>query len=74
MVPVGLALQDLGDQVGSRFTFEQWAAAQALEQQAPEGPNIGALVHRLAARLLGTHVGGGSENHSGLGRGVGQCR
>ena len=38
------------------------ASGEHLEQHAAKRPDVGALVDRLAARLLRTHVGGGAEN------------
>ena len=38
-----------------------------LPEDDAEGPDVGALVDRLAARLLGAHVGRGAEDHPGLG-------
>ena len=38
-----------------------------LVEHAAERPDVGALVHRLAARLLRAHVRGRAENHPGLG-------
>ncbi len=43
------------------------APVEHLEQHAAEGPDVGALVDRLASRLLGGHVGGGAENRAGHG-------
>ncbi len=40
-------------------------AGQHLEQHAPEGPDVGTLVDRFAARLLGRHVRGGAQNARG---------
>ena len=40
------------------------AAGQHLVQHAPEGPDVGALVHRQAARLLGTHVRGRADDRA----------
>ena len=37
-----------------------------LVEHAAERPDVGALVHRLAARLLRAHVGGRAEDHPGL--------
>ena len=39
-----------------------------LEQHAAVGPDVGALVYRLAPRLLGTHVTHGPQDHSELRR------
>ena len=41
-------------------------AGQHLVEHAAERPDVRALVDRLAARLLGTHVGGRAEDHAGL--------
>ena len=43
---------------------ERAAARQHLVQHAAEGPDVGALVHRLAARLLRRHVRRGAEDHA----------
>ena len=63
--PVGLALEDARDQVRHGLALERRAAREALEQHAAERPDVGAPVDRLAARLLGAHVGGGAEDHPG---------
>ena len=47
---------------------------QHLEEHDAEGPDVGALVDRLAARLLGRHVGRGAEDQAGRGAGVGERR
>jgi len=69
-VPVGLALQDLGDQVRDRLALEGPAPGQALVEDAAERPDVGALVHHASPGLLGAHVGRGAQDHSGLGRRV----
>ena len=52
--------------------FEASTAGEHLEEDAAECPDVCARVHRLAARLLRAHVGGGAQDHSGLGhRGCG---
>ena len=50
--------------IGHVVTCERTLAGQHFEQHAAERPDVGALVDRLAARLLGTHVGGGAEDHA----------
>ena len=41
-------------------------AGQHLVEHAAEGPDVGALVHGLAARLFRAHVGGRAEDHARL--------
>ena len=41
------------------------AAREHLVKHAAERPDVGALVDRSAARLLGAHVGRGAEDHAG---------
>ena len=43
---------------------ERSRARQHLEQHAAERPDVRALVHRLAARLLGAHVRRRAEDHA----------
>ena len=61
--PVGLALDHLGERVGDAVAGEDAPAGQHLVEHAAEGPDVGALVHRPAARLLGAHVGRGAQDH-----------
>ena len=43
----------------------EWPAArQHFVEHDAEGPDVGAFVHGLAARLLRSHVGGGAEDHA----------
>ena len=53
---------------------EERPAGEHLVEQDAEGPDVGALVDRLAARLLRAHVGGGAEDEPGRGPGVGEGR
>ena len=62
-----LALQDGREHVADRLALEEPAAGQHLEEHDAEGPDVGALVDRRAARLLGRHVGGGAEDEPGGG-------
>jgi hypothetical protein len=50
------------DRVGHRLARKRSASRQHLVQHASERPDVGALVDRLAARLLRAHVGEGAEN------------
>ena len=59
-----LALEDRGQGVGDRLARERPPAREHLEEHAAEGPDVGPLVHRLAAGLLGAHVGGGAQDPS----------
>ena len=51
--------------------LEQPLAGEHFVEHHAEGPDVGAFVYRLAFGLLGRHVGGGAEDHAGLGRGSG---
>ena len=42
--------------------------ATALVEHAAERPDVGPAIHRLAARLLGAHVGRRAEDRAGVGR------
>ena len=66
-VQIRLFLDHRRQSLARVFALEQALSGQQLVEDHSERPNVGALVHRFAARLLGTHVPGGSQNHSGLG-------
>ncbi len=70
--PVDLALQDGGQGVRDRLAAEGAAAAEHLVEDAAEGPDVGAAIGALAARLLGAHVGGGAEEDAGAGALLGE--
>ena len=67
LVELGLLVDDGPEHVGDRLPVEGLAAPQHLEEHAPEGPDVGAPVHRLAPGLLGRHVPGRPQEHPGLG-------
>src|SRR5262245_14516566 len=64
-VPVRIALQDLGEDIGGGVAVERAPSGEALVEHASERPDVGALVDRAAARLLGTHVRDGAEDDPG---------
>ena len=72
--PIRLRLQHGRERVAHRLAFEEPAAGQHLEQQDAEGPDVRALVHGAAARLLGRHVGGRAEDQPRGGAGVRERR
>ncbi len=65
--PVDLALEHAGEGVGDRGPGEERAAGEHLVQHHTEGPDVGPLVDRGAACLLGSHVRRGTQDHSELG-------
>jgi len=62
--PHGLSLDDSGNRVRQRAAGERGSAGKHLVEQATERPDVGALVDKAAARLLGAHVGGGAKQYS----------
>jgi hypothetical protein len=60
--PVWLGFENGRDRVRRGFAGERRLPGQHFEQHAPEGPDVGSLVHRLPPGLLGAHIGGGSED------------
>ena len=64
---VGLALDDGGKGVDHAVATKGGAAGEHLVEDAAKGPEVRALIDGLAAGLLGTHVGGGAEDHSDFG-------
>ena len=69
---VRLQCQDSCQGVGDRTAGKGPCAGQHLVEQTAEAPDIGTLVGRLAACLLGGHVGRGAEHHARNGAGAGQ--
>ena len=72
--PVGLPREHGRQHVGDRLAAEQPLAREHLVEKGAEGPDVRALVDRLAAGLLGRHVGRGAEDEAGGGAGVGEGR
>jgi len=69
-VEIGLAADDRGERIGDRLAAaEEHGAGEHLVEDDAEGPDIGAAIDGLAARLLRRHVGRGAENHARLGHG-----
>ena len=62
---VGLAGQHRREHVAHRLAVEEPAADEQLVEHDAEGPDVGATIRRLAARLLRRHVGGGAEDEAG---------
>ena len=46
-------------------SYRRWPVEHFVENHA-EGPDVGTLIDRLTAGLLGRHVGGGAEDDAGL--------
>ena len=63
-LPIRLASEHGSKDVGHAFALEETRAAQHLVEHDAERPDVGALVDRLAPRLLRCHVGGGAEDHA----------
>ncbi len=70
-LPRGGALQDAGDRVRDGLALKDSVTGERFVETAPERPDVGALVDRFAACLLGAHVGDGPEDDTGGGGGVG---
>ena len=65
--PVGVASKRGGDRVRVGRPAECAPSRQHLEEDAPERPEVGALVGRKPARLLGAEIAGRSEDRAGAG-------
>ena len=61
-MPRGLALEDGNDRIRECGCEERGRSRERLVQTTPEGPDVGALIHSLASRLLRAHVGRRAEN------------
>jgi hypothetical protein len=62
--PVGVRFEHLSEDVGDALAAEGGRAGDHLVEYAAERPDIGLLVDRSPARLLGAHVGRGAKQHS----------
>ncbi len=60
--PIGFTLEDARKRIGDRVACKRALSRQHLEHHAPERPDIRALVHLQAARLLRAHVGRRAED------------
>ena len=65
-LPLGFQADDRAKYFGHVLAIERAVPRQHLEEHRAERPDVGALVHDLAARLLRRHVRGGAEDHPGL--------
>ena len=65
-IPPRLGSENRGDHVRRGLPAENALAGQELVEDAAERPDVGSLVHRLAARLLGAHELRGAEDDAGL--------
>ena len=65
-LPLRLQLHDRRQRVREILARKGPLAGEHLEEHYPERPDDGALIDRLATRLLRTHVGRGAEDHPGL--------
>ena len=74
--PLWLPLQHTRQHLRHVVTTEGPLTGQHLEEHRAEGPDVGALVHRLPARLLRRHVGCRAQDHPDAGhhRGRGDGR
>ena len=73
-LPVRLGLEHGGEHLRHVVAVERAGAGQHLVEDDAEGPDVGAPVDRLAARLLGRHVGGGADNRPHLRCALGEGR
>ena len=65
--PVGIALEDCGDGVGSVSPSNAIFPVSISYSTQPNAQTSRAFVHRLSARLLGTHVAGRADHEPGSG-------
>ena len=61
--PVGIALENARQRLGQVGACKGAASGEHLVEHAAEGPDVCPLVYGSSARLLGSHVGRGAEEH-----------
>ncbi len=64
LAPVGLCTEHVGKNVGDRLAAEERQPGKHFVKHDAERPNVGALIRRLAARLLRAHVTGRAEDEA----------
>ena len=72
-VPIGIAGDDGGEDIGQRRTRERLTPGQHLVEHAAEGPDVGAAIDGLTSGLLGRHVGSRSEQNTRLCAATAEC-
>ncbi len=65
----GVLSEDHGHQLYRRFAPERARARNQLVKDQPETEDIGAMIDRPPAHLLGRHIGDGAHHEAGLGGG-----
>lgn len=71
-VPIGFGLDHRREDVRCGFAAEGQLAGEHFVEHTAKRPNIGALIDGFALGLLGRHVGGGAQDHAGLGGHAGE--
>ena len=71
---IGLGLEHVGEDVRHGLAAEERQPREHLVEHDAEGPDVGALVGGLPARLLRAHVPGCAEHQSALRHRDAQCR
>ncbi len=63
--PIRVRLEHRRQRVRYRVAAEQVPAREQFVEHHAEAPDVGALIHRVAARLFGGHVGRRAQDHPG---------
>jgi hypothetical protein len=66
--PVGIGLHDRGEDIGDRLPVERLLPRERLVEDAPEGPDVRALVEAFSSCLLRAHVRCRSQDDAELRR------